>query len=121
MRVLIAAIVVLAFAARALVAQGFMPSSVRPFSVDICPDGLPAGFLGHGAHAHDGAAHHHGGTHWQSEHCVFGGACLNGPVSDPPVLCTGLAATAFAGPSPPAIAIIVRLVHLPQVRGPPAA
>jgi hypothetical protein len=119
-RALIAAVMVLAFAVRSLVPQGFMPSSARPFSVDICPEGLPAQLLGL-VHVHDGAAHHHGAGHWHTEHCVFGCAYLDGPLSHHPPIVPGVAAKILADPSIVATAAIVRLVHLPEARGPPPA
>jgi hypothetical protein len=119
-RALAAAVMVLAFAVRSLVPQGFMPSSTRPFSVDICPEGLPAQLLGL-VHVHDGAAHHHGGGHWLTEHCVFGCAYLDGPLSHHAPIVPGIASGILADSPPAAAAVFVRLVHLPQVRGPPAA
>jgi hypothetical protein len=47
-RTLIASIMLVAFALRALVPTGFMPASDRPFSIEICWEGFPAEMLAHG-------------------------------------------------------------------------
>lgn len=112
-RTLIAGVMLLAFAVRALVPQGFMPASDSSFSIEICPEGFPAQLLVH-------AGHHHPGTHSQIEHCVFGGACAGGPISHPPAL----SCLSLAQPAPArflSAPILVQLVHLPHARGPPAA
>lgn len=115
MRKLIAGIMLLAFAARALVPAGFMPASDRAFSIEICPEGFPAQLLVHAGH------HHHPGGHSQADHCVFGTACASGPISHaPPLTFISLAQGAPATPRL-STAILVQLVHLPQARGPPAA
>ncbi|MFI4865515.1 MAG: hypothetical protein ACHQDB_00240 [Steroidobacterales bacterium] len=114
MRKLIAGIMLLAFAARALVPAGFMPASDRAFSIEICPEGFPAQLLGH-------AGHHHPGGHSQADHCVFGTACASGLISRaPPLTFISLAQGAPATHRLSA-AIPVQLVHLPKARGPPAA
>jgi hypothetical protein len=48
-------ILLTALVVRALVPVGFMPSSDRPFTLQICPDGFPAQLL-HGSHHHHGAS-----------------------------------------------------------------
>jgi len=102
-----------AFAARSLVPVGFMPSNERPFSVEICPEGFPAQLLVHAGH------HRHGAGHSATEHCVFGTASVSGPPSHSSPL-TGLSASLLAPTTPSAgRAIVVRLVYLPQPRGPP--
>jgi len=113
-RKLIIGVMLLAFAGRALVPPGFMPASGR-LSVEICPEGFPAQLLSHAGH------HHHAATHWHGEHCVFGGACASGPVSQSPHL-AHLAPTELAPPRGcGAAALVVHLVYLPHARGPPAA
>jgi hypothetical protein len=113
-RTLIAGIVLIAFAARALVPQGFMPASDRSFSLEVCPDGFPVQFLLH-------AVHHHTPSHSNTEHCVFGGGSASGPVPHlPPLICISLAQRAPIM-QPNAAAIRVQLVYLPEARGPPAA
>lgn len=158
-RALIAGAMLLAFAVRALVPQGFMPASDGTFSLVICPEDFPAALLarasqaeqpadheepaehawhaepmahaehmGHAEHVADAerggqAAHHeHGGhDHSRADHCVFGTACSGGPLSQHPALL----ALASTEPEPAtrndSAFIIVRLVHLPEPRGPPAA
>ncbi len=113
-RIFIAGVMLLAFAVRALIPQGFMPASDRSFSIEICPEDLPAQLLPHAAH------HHHGGGHSNTDHCVFGTAAGNGPPAHSPVL-PGIAAAGPARIEPSvATAIVIRLVYLPHARGPPA-
>jgi len=100
-----------AFAVRSFIPEGFMPSSARPFSVEICPEGFPAQLL---------AGHlHHGKDHLHIDHCVFCTACASGPPSYSLVL-TGISLSALA-PATPSVAqaIVVRFVYLPHSRGPP--
>jgi hypothetical protein len=113
-RTLIASLMLVVFASRALITPGFMPSSDRPFSLEICPEGFPAAMLVHGGHLH-----HHSGSPSQSEHCVFGTAGSPGPLSY-------LQIPSDISPvaQPPAVAFVsilgaVRLVRLPQPRAPP--
>jgi hypothetical protein len=123
---------------RGLVPAGFMPASGRPFSIEICWEGLPGELLAQveRSHAdsvgmgsmpmdpmpadstsHHGAQqgpHHHSG----SDHCVFG-SCSAGPIPHLPLpsdfsSAQQLRAVAFAS-----IAVAVRVVHLPQPRAPP--
>jgi hypothetical protein len=112
MRQLIAGIILLAFAARALVPHGYMPSHERPFSIEICPEGFPAQLLGH-------TAHHHSGGPAHSEHCVFGSACPPGPLSELPALSL-FSLLESASPAHQVATIVVRRVTLPHARGPPA-
>jgi len=112
MRRLIAGIILLAFAARALVPQGYMPSHARPFSIEICPEGFPVQLLGH-------APHHHSGGPAHSEHCVFGSACPPGPLSEQPTL-SAFTVLESASVAHRVAAIVVRRVILPHARGPPA-
>jgi hypothetical protein len=135
---LMASIMLVAFASRALIPPGFMPASDRPFSIEICWEGFPAAMLAHGEalHAHtmgmdpmaadsihdsmQGAHNHHSGSPSQSEHCVFGTAGSAGPIPHLPQP-GGISSTqqlrAIALVS---IAGAVRLVHLPQSRAPPS-
>ncbi|MGA2399179.1 MAG: hypothetical protein ABSG30_14090 [Steroidobacteraceae bacterium] len=140
-----ASIMLAALASRVLIPPGFMPASDRPFWIEICWDGLPAGMLTQLGPAHADsmgmdmpadsmAAHpghstshggpqqgpHHHGSPSQSEHCVFGTACSAGPIPHLPLpsdfsSAQQLRAFAFAS-----IAVAVRVVHLPQARAPPA-
>ncbi|HWZ64141.1 MAG TPA: hypothetical protein VNX02_14055 [Steroidobacteraceae bacterium] len=100
-----------------LIPAGFMPASDAPLTLQICPEGFPVWLLPHAAHHH----HHGGGEHGGGGHCAFGAAGGSGPVSaqaprpvtPDPVL---LAVQSCCAPS-----FSVRLVHLPQARGPPLA
>jgi hypothetical protein len=129
-----AGIMLVAFVSRALVPLGFMPATDRPFSIEICWEGLPAEMRGHVEPSNmgsmdmsmdmasmgmdQGPVHHHGTAH--SEHCVFGTACGAGPISHLALprdfsSARQLPAIAFAS-----IAVAVRVVHLPPSRAPPA-
>jgi hypothetical protein len=125
---LVTSLMLVAFAARALIPPGFMPASGRPFPVEICWEDFPAGMLRHGGPSGDGsmrmdfmggAHHHHPGSPAHGEHCVFGTACSAGPIPHLPLLSGisparqphALALVSFAG--------AVRFVHLPQARAPP--
>jgi hypothetical protein len=112
-RMLIAGVMLFAFAVRSLIPLGFMPSSERPFSVEICPEGFPVQLLVHAGQ------HHHGAGHSYTDYCVFGTACLSGPPSHSSVL-TDISLSSLA-PAAPAVAraIVVRLVYLPHCRAPP--
>lgn len=114
-RKLIAGVMLLAFAVRAFVPQGFMPSSDRPFTVEICPEGFPAALLMLGGHHH-----HHGGPNSQTEHCVFGTACASGPPSQLALLPDHSPPGLVRAAPRVAVAAAVRLVYLPRVRGPPS-
>lgn len=132
-RTIVASIMLVAFASRAFIPLGFMPASDRPFSIELCWDGLPADVLRRVQPSHvdsmevdsmdmasmekaGGPGHHHG-TSLHSEHCVFGTACSAGPISHltPSDFSSAqqLRAVAFAS------AVAVRVVHLPQPRAPP--
>lgn len=111
-RTLIASLMLVAFASRALIPLGFMPASDRPFSLEICWEGLPAALLAHGAH------HHHSGGAPHNEHCVFGSACSAGPVSHLTLPIDNAIAQRVRAVVA-SIADAVRLVHLPQPRAPP--
>jgi hypothetical protein len=85
-RASLASVVLIAFTLRALIPAGFMPSTEHPFTLSICPDGLPSQLLGaadghaahrtHAQHAPDGAApsDSSGSTsheHTPATHCSF--------------------------------------------------
>lgn len=113
LRVSSAAVMLFAFAVRALIPQGFMPATNRPFSFEICPEGLPAPLMPMGGSDR-------GGMPSPMQHCPFGLACAPGPPLQ--------AALPNLKQSPQiarAVRLVsavhaVRLVHLPQARGPPA-
>ena len=112
-RLLIAGAMLFAFVVRSFIPQGFMPSSERPFSVEICPEGFPAQLLVHAGHHHNGAGHSY------TDHCVFGTACVSITPSHSSILThIPLSSLAPAARSV-ARAIVVRLVYLPHSRGPP--
>jgi hypothetical protein len=116
-------IMLAALALRVFIPPGFMPASGRPFSIEICWEGLPADMLAHVESSQAdsmGMGHHHHGSPLQSEHCVFGAACSAGPIPHLPLpsdfsSALKLRAVAFAS-----IAVAVRVVHLPQPRAPPS-
>lgn len=98
-----------------LIPAGFMPAGDAPLTLQICPEGFPAWLLPHAAHHHN----HGGGGHRGGQHCAFGAAGGSGPpparsphpaIPDPVVLATEFCC---------APTLSVRLVYLPQARGPP--
>jgi len=113
-RRLVAALVLAAFGLHALIPQGFMPGGGR-LSLQICPAGFPALLLT------GGARHHHGGSPSHTDHCDFGYAGSGGPIAS--VAPLGATALCRDAPGRDALSLVpaVRLVHLPQPRGPPAA
>jgi hypothetical protein len=113
-RGLVAALILAAFGVHSLIPEGFMPGGGR-LSIQICPDGFPGQLLT------AAARHHHGGSTSHSDHCAFGSAGSGGPLTS----LSQLADAALARDAP-AVDVFpasptVRLVHLPQPRGPPAA
>ena len=113
-RGLVAVLVLAAFGVHALIPDGFMPGGGR-LSIQICPDGFP------GQLVTSGASHHHGGNAPHTDHCAFGSTGPGGPLAS----LSSLAASTLAR-DVPAVDVLspdaaVRLVHLPQPRGPPAA
>jgi hypothetical protein len=130
-----AGIVLVAFTSRALIPQGFMPGSDRPFSLEICWEGLPVDMLAHvepsyadsmGMDSMDmasmgiaqGPDHHHGRPS-HSEHCVFGTACSAGPIHHLPLPSESSSGRQLRVVAVASIAIDVHVVHLPQPRAPP--
>jgi hypothetical protein len=142
-RTLLASIMLVAFASRALIPPGFMPASDRPFSMEICWEGYPAALLAHGEPAnaapteldamgmdsmgmdstsHEAprkAHHHHSGSPSGTEHCVFGTACSAGPIHHLPLPADISSARRLRSVAFVSIAGTVHLVHLPQSRAPP--
>jgi len=113
----IASIMLVAFALRGLIPAGFMPASDRPFSLEICWEGLPAGVLAHVGPSRQGPHHH--GSPSQSEHCVFGAGCSAGPIPHLPLPGDFSSAQQLIAVVFVSIAGAVHLVHLPQPRAPP--
>jgi hypothetical protein len=93
---------------RAYVPVGFMPASGTPFLLELCPAAAPMS-----------EHHHHSGTHTHFEHCPFGSASASGPA--PYVAGLGPLLSVDFESTPPIelLPIGVRLVYLPQPRGPP--
>jgi hypothetical protein len=113
----LALLVLPALLLRALIPMGFMPARETPFSVTICPDGFPTQLLVHAAHHH----HQGRGDAGRGDHCLFGSTSGSGPLSESAPGGATLAALQLAGPPPATPAFSVRLVYLPEPRGPPAA
>lgn len=136
-RMLMASIVLVAFASRMLIPQGFMPASGRPFLMQICAEGLSAEMLADLAPARAGSmdmdmmsmpmdpmpvqdAHHHSGSPAHVEHCIFGTVCGAGPVPHLPLANAFLPAAPLRAQAVASLAGPARLVHLPQARAPPS-
>ena len=126
-RALLASIMLVPFALRALIPPGFMPASDRPFSIEICWEGFPANMLAQGEppsadsmgmDSMQGAHHHHSGSPPHSEHCVFG-TCSAGPTPHLPLPSDTPPTRRLRATAVVSIAGAVRLVHLPQSRAPP--
>jgi hypothetical protein len=117
----VTSLMLVAFAARALIPPGFMPESGRPFSVEICWEDFPADMLVHGMRMDMGSAavHHQPGRPSHSEHCVFGTACSAGPIPHLPLPNDISPARQLRAVDLVSAARTVRLVHLPQPRAPP--
>ena len=112
-RALLSIVMLGAFAVRALVPEGFMPAAGAPLALEICPEGLGPLPFSHLAH------HHHGTPGAHGEHCVFGSAGAGGPApqASAPHCVPGPLRVAGRRRSEPVND--VRLVYLPQPRGPP--
>jgi hypothetical protein len=82
---LIAGILLIALAFRALVPAGFMPAPDHAFTLEICPEGFPPQLLhhgmGHGVGAHLPGAAPHSHHSARAEHCVFAAAAGAGPAT----------------------------------------
>lgn len=129
---------------RALIPVGFMPSSERPFTLEICPDGFPSQlFQGPAAHHHDGDGmvghhHHHAnadaeqapasphsghGPHEQgarAEHCVF--AATAGAALAPQPLLVVVEAAPTSAPTFALVSLFIESQRhrVQQPRAPPA-
>jgi hypothetical protein len=111
---LLAGIMLAAFLGRALIPPGFMPAHATPPALAICPEGFPASLLGH-------AAHHGGANHAHTDHCVFGGGGASAPAPQPANLSGVWLALQPPVRRPDCAPLVVRLIHLPEARGPPPA
>jgi hypothetical protein len=142
-RTLMASIMLVALASRVLIPPGFMPAGDRPFWIEICWDGLPAGVIAQLEPAQADATdmdmgsmrmgstpmgsmpadsmgpHHHHGSPSQSEHCVFGSVCSAGAIPHLPLPSDFSVAQLLRAVTFTSIAIAVRVVHLPPPRAPP--
>lgn len=126
---LIAYWVAIAFALRALLPQGFMPGS-EPFTLKLCPTGLPAQALVIPGDAHAEHHHHHQGQqqghdehqshHQRADQCPFGAASATAALLQSlPAPIVWFGGTDYSLPlvaSDPA----PRHAYRPQPRGPPA-
>jgi hypothetical protein len=113
-RGLLAALVLAAVGLHALIPQGYMPGGGR-LSIQICPDGFPARLLTEGARHH-----HHGSSPSHTDHCVFGSAGSGGPITSVSPLVALAPSRDTLAVDALSVTLVVRLVHLPQPRGPPA-
>ena len=121
------AVMLLAFALRALIPIGFMPAADGTLSLMICPGGFPLALLPAEKTMQDGMGmpmpqpHHPGQGAMDDGYCAFTTGFSSAP---PPILLAvlglliaslGVALTHVAVPAG------IRGVHLPQARAPPAA
>jgi len=99
---------------RAYVPVGFMPASGTPFLLELCPAAAPMPMSmpmpGH---------HHHSDTHTHFENCPFGSASAAGPAPHLSALSPLLPIDPASVPTIELLPVGVRLVYLPQPRGPP--
>lgn len=145
----LAGIVLAAFLLRALVPEGFMPSSSRAFALEICPEGLPVQILSRLAqgapaaarHAHaplqpDAAAHDHvsGGGNGPPRDagpsapagsllfhdCSFGASPAAAPTPAPSVAVAYTATALAVTASPPPLQRAAPRYRPQQARAPPA-
>ncbi len=134
-RTLLAGIMLVAFALRALIPPGFMLGGERPFSIEICWDGFPAAMLAQ-AEARDadsmgmdsmdmGAMDmgpmQGGHQHSANDHCVFGSACAAGPITHQAPPREFLSAQPLPAVKSASITRAVLLVHLPPVPSTPGS
>lgn len=103
---------------RVLIPTGFMPSSERPFSLEICHGGTvsPSG------HGSDGAAGHHplpDRPHY--EHCPFGAAPAPGPVASVPGFLPAAPVVERSMRPDASLRLISRLQRAQSARAPPFA
>jgi len=108
---LIGSLVLAALVLRALIPAGFMPSAQQPFTMVICHAGFAAQIPSQSGDSHTGRVHY--------EHCLFASAALGSPsVHTTPVLASPAHSRSMV--RSPAAEAAIRLVHLPESRGPPA-
>lgn len=129
-RTLLAYWLAIVFALRALLPQGFMPGAA-PFTLKLCPAGLPAAALITAADPH--AAHHaqvqhgahaeqvnHQSHHQRADQCPFGAASAALALAHLVSPVVGWVGTADHSSSIPVTVADLRPAYRPQPRGPPA-
>jgi hypothetical protein len=119
---LVIGMVMVAFALRALVPSGYMPSSEVPFTLAICPEGVTALSLrppAHSQHHH----HHHAGSPADEgvrfDHCPFGAAPGAAVLTQTPVAELVSFVVSFGRFDFPTLLGGTQLVRAQQARAPP--
>jgi hypothetical protein len=116
---LLVGLVLVALVLRALIPTGFMPAGDGTFGLIVCPDGFQAQPLAHHGHHHDhDHQHQNSGQSAHFEHCPYGGLA-SAPIPHSAVM-AGI--VHVDGDPPPTLKPSpagIKLVHLPQPRGPP--
>ncbi len=120
-RAILTAFLLAAFALRALIPAGYMPSADRPFQLEICPTGFPAHLLSDtsGGNHHDGHTGSHNGDGSGFKHCVFGSATASGPAPQLPSLVVLHVQLSEPSVSLPLPIVTVRRFQIQQPRAPP--
>lgn len=136
----VTSVLLVTFALRGLIPAGYMPSSDRPFTLEICPEGFPADLLERGrllAQQHEqGLAHEHGlhdekgaqdpgqGPHQhgsvQSQHCVFSAPPAAGPAAHAPLVAAFFEGQPALLPDYSIPILKARRFRIQQPRAPPA-
>jgi hypothetical protein len=126
----LAAIALLAFAVRALIPVGYMPSGNGFFGLQICPEGLSAQALAlidpHAAHHHHlgaggtAGAHPHDHQSWASGHCAFAALAAAAPSPHPVSIELTLAAASVSNLTEPVRVAERHRYRSSQPRGPPS-
>jgi hypothetical protein len=99
---------------RAYVPVGFMPASGTPFLLELCPAAAPMPMSVPMA-----AHHHHSGTHTHFENCPFGSVSAPSPLPHVDGVKVHRPVNLESAPKIELLPVGVRLVYLPQSRGPP--
>ena len=126
----LAAIALLAFAVRALIPVGYMPSGNGVFGLQICPEGLSAQALAlidpHAAHHHHMGAggtsggHPHDHQSWASGHCAFAALAAAAPSPHPYLVELALAAASVSNLPETVRVAQPHRYRVSQPRGPPS-
>lgn len=127
-RIRLPAVILLAFALRALIPIGFMPASDGTLSLMLCPGGLPLALLPEAKAMQDGVGMPMPQPHQRGHGVMDEGFCAFttgfSPAPPAPLLFAMLAllvASLGVALTHSAVPAGIRLVHLPQARAPPAA